>query len=174
MNETQRTNEPNAVSPLWSLRRAGPDDLDAIVLIQRAAYSANRDRLGVEPLPLLIDYSDVIATLEVWIADVPASKEDSSDEVLEPAAILIVDARADTFTVESVAVHPAYQGRGLGAALLTAAELRARSLGFPEVLLYTGRPLTHLVDWYQRSGYAIDRIEALADREIVHLRKPLT
>ncbi|MEO0671834.1 MAG: GNAT family N-acetyltransferase [Pseudomonadota bacterium] len=179
---------PAPTTPSWSLRRAVAADYDAIVLIQRAAYAANRERLGVEPLPLLLDYRDVLETLEVWIAGVPAEPGVRAEQRLsrarphgvefegecDPAGVLIIDARADTFTIESIAIHPAHQGCRLGASLLAAGELRARALGFKHVLLYTGRPLTHLIDWYQRAGYAIDRIEPLADREIVHLRKSLT
>ena len=60
--------------PAWPgcplpLRRARAADLDALVSLQRTAYAKNWKLLGVEPLPLLADYSEILRTMEVWLAD---------------------------------------------------------------------------------------------------------
>jgi hypothetical protein len=39
--------------------------------------------------------------------------------------------------------------------------------------LYTGTILRHLVDWYSRHGYAVERVEVLSDRSITHMLKHL-
>ena len=62
---------------------------------------------------------------------------------------------------------------GLGRKLLAAAEVRARDLGRGRIRLYTGEPLTHLIDWYGRNGYEVERTEVLPDRRIVHMLKTL-
>ena len=50
---------------------------------------------------------------------------------------------------------------------------RAHQLGRTVIRLYTGTPLAHLVAWYGRHGYAVERIEALSDRSITHMIKYL-
>jgi len=50
---------------------------------------------------------------------------------------------------------------------------RARQLGRNVIRLYTGTPLGHLVAWYGRHGFAVERIEALSDRSITHMIKHL-
>jgi len=40
-------------------------------------------------------------------------------------------------------------------------------------LLYTGQRLTHLIDWYARNGYEVERAETLPDRTVIHMLKQL-
>jgi ribosomal protein S18 acetylase RimI-like enzyme len=144
------------------LRRATLADLDAVTAFQRAAYDKNRALLGVEPLPLLADYSDIIDSYETWLLE--------RDGRLD--GVLILEARPDDLLIWSVATAPAAQKRGVGGALLAAGEERARALGRSVIRLYTGEPLTGNIAWYQRHGYATERVEALtADRRIVHMSK---
>jgi ribosomal protein S18 acetylase RimI-like enzyme len=152
------------LSALGGLRRATLADLDAVTAFQRAAYDKNRALLGVEPLPLLADYSDVINSYETWLLE--------RDGRLD--GVLIVEARADDLLIWSIATAPAAQKGGVGGMLLAATEERARALGRSVIRLYTGEPLTGNIAWYQRHGYAIERVEALAaDRRIVHMSKKL-
>lgn len=145
-----------------SLRRGGIDDLDAVLALQQAAYARNRALLGCEPLPLLADYQEIFRDYEVWLAE---------DGGLVGA--LIVQPRPGDLLIWSVATNPDGQGQGLGKALLQAAEVRARELGRHVVRLYTGAVLQHLIDWYGRHGYRVERIEQLSDRAITHMMKPL-
>jgi ribosomal protein S18 acetylase RimI-like enzyme len=152
-----------AAGPL-TLRRARADDLDALMALQRTAYARNRMLLGVEPLPLLADYVAILRDKEVWVGD-------SGDGRF--TAALILQPCGDHLLLWSIATDPAVQGGGLGRALLGATEERARQLGFAAVRLYTGTLLRHLVDWYDRHGYVVERIEALSDRSITHMIKHL-
>lgn len=145
-----------------SLRRAGIGDIDAVLALQQAAYARNRVLLGREPLPLLADYRDIFRDYEVWLAE---------DGGLVGA--LMVQARPDDLLIWSVATSPDRRGRGLGKDLLLAAEVRARELGRGVIRLYTGAVLQHLIDWYGRHGYRVERIEQLSDRAITHMMKPL-
>jgi N-acetylglutamate synthase-like GNAT family acetyltransferase len=146
-----------------ALRRAEAADLASLQALQRAAYAKNRPLLGVEPLPLLADYATIMREMEVWMLD--------RDGHL--AAALILEPRADDLLIWSVASNPAMQGAGIGRALLAAAEVRAHQLGRSVMRLYTGTLLAHLITWYGRHGYAIERIEALSDRSITHMIKHL-
>jgi len=155
---------PTLAAGSWSLRRAGPQDLAALVALQHAAYARNRELLGVEPIPLMADYRVVLAEREVWVLDGGTGIR----------AALILEPRSGDLLIESIAAEPAFQGQGLGQALLAAAETRARALGRAALRLYTGAPLAHLIAWYGRHGYVVERREALSDREIVHMVKHLS
>jgi ribosomal protein S18 acetylase RimI-like enzyme len=146
-----------------TLRRAEVTDLASLVALQRAAYAKNRTLLGVEPIPLLADYTAIMRDMEVWLAT-------EGDRF---AGALILEPRADDLLIWSIASDPATQGAGLGRMLLAAAEERARQLGRTVIRLYTGTPLAHLVAWYGRHGFAVERIEALSDRSITHMIKHL-
>jgi GNAT superfamily N-acetyltransferase len=155
---------PTLAAGAWALRRAGPKDLAALVALQHAAYARNRELLGVEPIPLLADYRGVLAVREVWVLD--------GDTDLRAA--LILEPQSGCLLIESIATDPAAQGQGLGRALLAASERRAQELGCATLRLFTGAPLVHLLAWYSRHGYAVERREALSDREIVHMVKHLS
>jgi ribosomal protein S18 acetylase RimI-like enzyme len=152
------------LSALADLRRATLADLDPVTAFQRAAYDKNRALLGVEPLPLLADYSEVIDSYETWLLE--------RDGRLD--GVLILEPRADDLLIWSVATAPATQKGGVGRMLLAATEERARALGRSVIRLYTGEPLTGNIAWYQRHGYAIEGVEVLAaDRRIVHMSKTI-
>jgi GNAT superfamily N-acetyltransferase len=158
------TAAPALAAGPWTLRRAGPQDFAALVALQQAAYARNRDLLGVDPIPLLADYRVVLAEREVWLLDGQTALR----------AALILQPRSHELLIDSIAVEPSLQGRGLGRALLAAAKTRARELGCVRVWLFTGAALAPLIAWYGRHGYAVERREALSDREIVHMVKHLT
>lgn len=145
-----------------TLRRATRGDLEAVVALQRAAYARNRVLLGVEPMPLMADYEAIFRDYEVWVA--------GSGTI---AGALILEPRSDDLLIWSIATDPTGQSAGLGRAMLAAADVRARELGLDTVRLYTGTVLRHLVDWYTRSGFAVERIEELSDRSVTHMVKVL-
>jgi RimJ/RimL family protein N-acetyltransferase len=146
---------------LAGLRRANAGDVDVVTAFQRAAYAKNRPLLGVEPLPLLADYSQILAEYEAWLYE----SADGLD------GVLILEPRADDLLIWSIATAPRLHGQGLGRRLLAAAEERARAHGFATVRLYTGEPLTHNIAWYERHGFERERVEDLGDRRAVHMMK---
>lgn len=145
------------------LRRAVTGDLPAIKSLQRATYAANREILGVEPLPLLADYAHILASMEVWLR--------ATENHLDGVSIL--EPRIDDLLIWSIATAPEVQGRGIGRALLDAAHLRAAQLGRHTLRLYTGTLLTDRVDWYLRYGFVIERIDEMPDRSVTHMVKRL-
>ena len=152
------------MSALTALRRAALVDLDAVTAFQRAAYDKNRALLGVEPLPLLADYSHIIDSYETWLLE--------RDGRLD--GVLILEARPNDLLIWSIATAPAAQKRGIGGALLAACEERALALGRTVIRLYTGEPLTGNIAWYRGHGYTIEHVEALAaDRKVVHMSKAI-
>jgi ribosomal protein S18 acetylase RimI-like enzyme len=145
-----------------ALRRAAIGDLAAVTALQRAAYVKNRAILGVEPLPLLADYAEILSRYEVYLAE---------REALD--GVLILEPRADDLLIWSIATAPHAQGRGVGNAMLAFAETRARELGLPCIRLYTGDKLAFNIAWYTRHGYAHESTEQMSDRVRVNLIKQL-
>lgn len=150
--------------PKVELRRATLDERPAIEALQRKAYARNRELLGVEPLPLMADYDEIMRTMETWVAD--------GEKGIEGA--LILEPHPDHMLIWSIATDPAAQSRGLGHTLLKAAEDRARDLGVDVMRLYTGTVLKHLVAWYGRNGYDVTTVEQLPDRSVTHMAKKLS
>lgn len=143
------------------MRRAGRADVPPLLALQRAAFAWNRSVLGVEPLPLLVDYDDVIQTKMCWLAE----------QAGRLVGAIIVEREGEALLVWSIAVSPDLQNARLGRQLMAFAEQQARALGLRALTLYTGEKLQKNIDWYRRLGYEIVRIEAMADRNIVHMRK---
>ena len=144
-------------------RRATAGDVAAIEALQRAAYARNRALLGVEPLPLQVDYREIVVRMEVWLFE--------RDRSLQ--GVLALEAEPDALLIWSVATAPDSQGAGLGNLMLDFAHARAREVNRTTIRLYTGEKLPDNIGWYQRRGFAIDRTEALADRTIVYMSKNL-
>jgi ribosomal protein S18 acetylase RimI-like enzyme len=151
------------VSTLAGLRRATAADVLQLIALQQAAYAKNREILGVEPLPLRANYAELVSTHEIWLLEGPTDLD----------AALILHPRPADLLIWSVATAPHARGRGLGRRLLAAAEERARALGLRTLRLYTGEKMTGNIAWYGRHGYAIERVEQLADRNAVHMTKML-
>lgn len=163
MISPQPSPESPAPAPI-RFRRAETSDISAVEALQRAAYARNRALLGVEPLPLLADYAEIVATKEVWLAE----------ERSQLRGVLVLEARAGDLLIWSIAAAPDAQRQGLGQIMLDAAEVRARQLGRDVIRLYTGAVLASLIGWYHRHGYEVERHEELPDRHITHMIKHLS
>lgn len=150
-----------------NLRLAEAGDLVAVEKLQHDAYACNRELLGVEPLPLLSDYADILSRRIVWLA------EEHAGAGTRLAGVLILTPQDDDLLVWSVATAPYAQGRSVAGQLMRLAEKIAAASGLARLTLYTGEKLTKNVEWYRRLGYAETRRETLPDRVIVHMEKAL-
>lgn len=147
-----------------SIRLATAADAAAVRDLTRAAYSRWVPMIGREPLPMRADYAAAIRDHRI--------------------DLLLVDGRlaglvetidgGDYLLIENVAVDPAMQGRGHGRRLLDHAETVARSLGRPEMRLYTNKAFAANVALYLRHGYVIDREEPFMEGFTVYMSKPLS
>ena len=148
-----------------NLRRATVADFAAVVALQHAAYAPNQVRLGVVPLPLQADYAEIFRSMQVWVADAADGQG--------IAGVLILEPHPDHMLIWSISTDPARQAKGLGHAMLRVAEDKARESGLSLMRLYTGTLLTHLVAWYGRNGYTVERVETRPDRSVTFMAKVL-
>jgi ribosomal protein S18 acetylase RimI-like enzyme len=145
------------------IRRAGPDDVDALRAIATAAYQKYVPRIGQNPAPMTADYAQAVRDQQAWAAIQNGS--------IAGFAILIP--RPGYLLLDNVAVLPAAQGHGIGARLLALAEDHARSLGLSEIRLYTNETMTENLAYYPRHGYTeTHRAEQDGFRR-VFFRKPI-
>ena len=146
------------------IRAAAPSDVAAITRCVCAAYLRHIERVGKQPWPMLQDYSTVIRTSQVHVAE----RDGCILGVLE---LLVTD---QGFLLDSVAVDPSAQGTGIGRQLLEFAENEARRHRFQSIYLMTNEKMTENQALYARIGYV------LFDRQTVHgysrvlMRKSLT
>ena len=145
------------------IRAAAPSDVAAITRCVCAAYLRHIERVGKQPWPMLQDYSTVIRTSQVHVAE----RDGCILGVLE---LLMTD---EGCLLDSVAVDPSAQSTGIGRQLLEFAENEARRNGFRSIYLMTNEKMTENQALYARIGYV------LFDRQTVHgysrvlMRKPL-
>ncbi|GAA4606891.1 GNAT family N-acetyltransferase [Actinoallomurus liliacearum] len=144
------------------IRLAEAVDQDAVEAIVKVAYDPWIPVIGVEPLPLVADYGELISEGRVYVLEY--------DEV---DGLIVLVPENGTLLVENVAVRPDRQGRGLGHRLLAFAEFRARSLGLPAVRLYTNEKMTSNIGLYESLGYRQTGRESIDGRSAVHMRKDL-
>ena len=151
------------------LRRATADDAAALTALQHAAYEPMAAIAGGVPLPLRVDYRDILRDMEVWFAGPDGEA---------PQGALILEHDADATLVWSVSVAPGGQSRGLGRQLLAFAETRARAEGRALMRLYTNVKFERNRAIYRRSGYVEVRQERIGETEppfvIVHMEKSLS
>lgn len=127
------------------MRRARVDDAPRLAEIAVAAYSAYLSRLpeGVRPAPMDANYKAAIESGEVCIAE---------DEG-QIAGRLVLIPSENHLLLENIAVHPDFQGRGIGRQLLALAEDRAVDLGLRSIRLYTNEVMVENQRLYEHLDY---------------------
>ncbi|GGL72682.1 GNAT family N-acetyltransferase [Wenxinia marina] len=124
------------------LRRARPDEAEAIRALVREAYAPYVARIGREPAPMGENYAALIAEGCVFVPE---------GEGIEGVLVLIDEPEA--LMLDNVAVAASARGRGLGRALLEAAEAEARARGYALIRLYTHEKMTENRAIYARLGW---------------------
>ena len=145
------------------IRPATEADADVVTAIAQAAFEHYIPRIGVPPIPMLLDYPAAIRTGQVWVA---------TDDAVVAGFVLLKD-EPDALLLDVLAVSPAAQGRGIGSLLLTFVETEARRRGYPRITLYTNEAMTENLAYYPRHGYVETGRETVADRHRVFFQKDL-
>jgi ribosomal protein S18 acetylase RimI-like enzyme len=126
-----------------TIRRALAGDLQTVVSLTEAAYAPHTALFGAPPIPVTEDYAPRIEGGEVWLLE-------DGDRL---AGVLTLERHNDHAMIFSVAVGPAFQGKGLGIALLKHADEQTRLWRLPEVRLYTNARMERNIALYLAYGF---------------------
>lgn len=136
------------------LRRATPADHDAVARVVVAAYEPFTQGRHDDYVDSLADSARRDREAELWVAT-----DDGTGEVLgsvtvcPPGSPWREIAAEDEAEFRTLAVDPAAQGRGVGAALLDLVERRARVEGEAAIVLSSLPTMTAAHRLYERGGY---------------------
>lgn len=152
--------ETSAAPPRF--RRAEFSDHEVVREVSLAAYAgAYEPRFGWIPKPAIEDYSTRISDGNVWILA----------SVAEPAVgVLVVERSSDAWMVYSIAVRPAFQGRGYARLLLRHAESEAKSANISRLNLYTNTQMQENIRLYESEGYVKTGVRPHPSREGLFLQ----
>ena len=146
-----------------SIRRAVTSDADAIAELTRVAYTKWLPVIGHKPRPMTVDYSVAVRSHRFDLLYCEA----------DLAGLIETVAESDCLLIENVAVHPVFQGRGFGRALMAHAERLAVEAGFARLRLYTNAMFEVNIRLYVWLGFVIDGEETLDDGMLIHMSKRL-
>ncbi|MET0898009.1 MAG: GNAT family N-acetyltransferase [Mycobacterium sp.] len=147
-----------------SIRQATPQDADAIAELTRIAYTKWVPVIGGKPRPMTVDYRLAVTShrFDLLLAEA------------DLAGLIETVAEHDCLLIENVAVHPDFQGRGFGRALMAHAQRLAADAGLGRIRLYTNKMFDVNIQLYRSLGFVIDHEEALDDATLVHMSKGLS
>jgi len=151
------------------ISRAAADDAGEILTVQRAAYVTEAQLYGDPFLAPLVEPLEQVRAL----FDDPDTVVLKAVEGARLVGAVRARIRDGTCLVGRLVVAPDRQGRGVGAALMTAveAEMAGRATA---LVLFTGHLSAANLRLYRRLGYTEFRRERVSDHLVlVHLRKPL-
>ncbi len=129
----------------WHIRQASIEDSINLKNCMESAYSVYLQRLCDKRLPPMdADYEDEIRSFPVWVAE--------SDKKIVGGLILMFEEHYAS--IANIAVHPEFQGNGLGRGLMEFAESEAKRMGYAEMRLSTHVSLTEIVSLYLHLGWS--------------------
>jgi len=143
------------------LRRARPEDAEAIAALTREAYAKWVEVIGREPLPMRVDYAEAVTRRRFDLIECGG----------ELVALIETTPEDDWLLIENLAVRPALQNRGYGGRLLRFAERIAASAGLSGLRLYTNKLFVENIRLYERFGFVIEREAPLNGGVAVYMTK---
>jgi len=129
----------------WIIRKAVVEDGADLQKVMESAYSAYQERMGGKRLPPMdVDYSSEIRDYPTWVAE-------SKGYIVAGLIMMFED---DFASIANIAVHPDFQGQGVGGSLMKFAETVAKEKDYPELRLATHRWLTENISLYKHLGWS--------------------
>lgn len=122
---------------------SGPGDGAAVLALARESFAPYVERMGKRPAPMDVDYEPLAAAGRMLLAW-------SGTRLV---GMLLTAMRPTALFLDTIAVAPEMQRTGLGARLMSAAEVRARSAGLARIELYTNALMSENLAYYPRLGY---------------------
>ena len=140
------------------IRKAVLSDADPLNACMQAPSKIYTSRLGGQTLPPMgVDYREEIRLFPVWVAE--------SDGTVVGGLILMVE--DEHMTIANIAVHPQFQGNGLGRDLMEFGETEAKKNGYSELRLATHILLSENLSLYLHLGWS----ETDRDESRVYMKK---
>ena len=123
-------------------RKAVVEDHKIIISIALKAYEKYVERMGKEPAPMrpIIQKQDVVFVCE------------DNKQVIAFAILVKVN---DQITLDSIAVDPSHQKKGIGVNFIKFIEQYLIEQKFNKYQLYTNEKMFENIDWYQKIGFKI-------------------
>jgi len=147
-----------------TIRQAQPADAAAMQSCVAAAYRHYLPRIGKPPGPMLDDYSEVVQKHQAFVAEAEG----------QIVGVLVLIRKDKGILLDNVAVHPEYQGTGLGRRLVALAESEARNQGFTHLDLYTHERMTENIEMCKSLGYIETERRLEKGYQRVYMRKSLS
>ncbi len=140
------------MSPEVRIRRAGPDDVDAVRACLAAAFEPYRAAYTsgafLDTVPDQDGIRRRVSEMTVLVAE---AIEGGTARVVGTVAYQV--AEPGLGHLRGMAALPEMQGRGVAERLLAAAEAEMAARGVTRVTLDTTRPLERAIRFYERLGY---------------------
>jgi GNAT superfamily N-acetyltransferase len=136
-------------------------DADAVRALAERAFAHYVDRIGVRPRPMDADYAPPARAGELFVTGDPID------------GAIVIRTETEPALVDVIAVEPEGQGRGVGRALMAAAERIAAGHGREELQLFTHVLMTENRAFYSALGYREIEVRTEHGFERVYLAKRL-
>jgi ribosomal protein S18 acetylase RimI-like enzyme len=126
-----------------TLRPSIPSDAQKVKQLTQLAFEKYIPKIGGAPRTMLRDYHQVIQQNQVWVVEENGAL----------IAVLVLVSCNHHFHISNLAVHPAWQRRGVGTALLHHAEQQSQQVGYGEIWLHTNETMVGNIRLYSSLGY---------------------
>jgi GNAT superfamily N-acetyltransferase len=144
----------------WTIRKAVIADAARLQRCMESAYASYQQRMAGQRLPPMdLDYDAEIQDFPTWVAE--------REGVIGGGLTMVFE--DDYASIANIAVHPRFQGQGLGGALLRFAEIQAKDGSFSELRLTTHVQLVENISLYSHLGWN----EYQRDNTRVYMKKTL-
>jgi GNAT superfamily N-acetyltransferase len=147
----------------FTFQRAVPAAVPEISDCVLAAYRPWMEIIGKPPGPMLDNYAQIVRDHRVWLA-----KSEN-----RTAGVLVLKKKEYGLLLDNVAVHPDFQGLGLGRRLLGFAEDEAGRLGYKDLHLYSHELMVANLEMYRRWGYVETERKNVQGYDRVYMKKHL-
>jgi len=145
------------------IRLALPVDTAEVTACVCQAFIHYIVRIGKQPGPMLDDYQALVRQQQVYVAC------QASDIV----GVVVLLETPEGFCIETIAVRPAAQGRGIGGKLLAYSEAAAKKADYTSIYLSTHRLMSESQAVYAHLGYVEFAQRVVNGYDRIFVRKQL-